>query len=377
MRLVADENMPLLDEFFAGMGEIVRLPGRSISRADLLNADALLVRSVTRVDRVMLAGTPVRFVGTATIGTDHIEAPALAELGIALASAPGCNARAVGEYVATVLVTLADEQGWLPAQRTLGVVGLGNTGSQVVRLASTLGFRVLGCDPFVALPGLESRSFRDLLTEADIISLHVPLTSSGPHPTHHLMAEAQLASLRPGSLLINSSRGAVVDNAALEALLRRLPDVLTAVLDVWEGEPALRPGLLDRVRFGSPHVAGYSQEGKWRGTEMIYRAFCQSRGLTPEHTLAGLLPPSSPRVLDASADMSTGRVLRDILLQACPLPRDDAALRASLLAADPVAAFDVLRKNYPSRREFAAHAVALPATHPASAALKALGFRQA
>lgn len=377
MRFVADENMPLLAEFFGGLGEVIRLPGRAIARADLQAADALLVRSVTRVDRALLDGTAVRFVGTATIGTDHIDREGLAELGIAVVSAPGCNALAVGEYVATVLAILADEQGWQPSQRTLGVVGLGNTGSQVLRLASALGFRVLGCDPFVSLPGIEARPFADLLAEADIVSLHVPLTRSGAHPTHHLLDAERLAALRPDGILINSSRGEVVDNQALEALLSRHPAILTAVLDVWEGEPALRPGLLELVRFGSPHIAGYSQEGKWRGTEMIYRAFCAAKGIVPAHGLVELLPPSAPRVLTANADASVSRVLREVLQQACPLPRDDAALRASMRSPDPAAAFDALRKNYPLRREFTAHAVALPAAHPAAAVLAALGFQLA
>lgn len=374
MRLLVDENMPLVPEFFGGFGEIIRLPGRHISRVDMQHADALLVRSVTRVDRALLEGTPVRFVGTATIGTDHIDRPALAALGISLASAPGCNARAVGEYVATVLAILADEQGWQPEQRTLGVVGLGNTGRQVIRLARALGFRVLGCDPLVTWPEVEQRSFAELLVEADIFSLHVPLTRNGPHPTHHLVAATELAALRPGSILVNSSRGAVVSNAALLDALMSRPGELTAVLDVWEGEPALTPALLERVRFGTPHVAGYSQEGKWQGTALIYRAFCDFFQLPAVHELTDLRPAELPAVLTIAAGTSLSQVRREVLQQACPVIGDDAALRATLFAADPATAFDALRKNHPPRREFTAHRVVLPPDHPAHALLKALGF---
>jgi erythronate-4-phosphate dehydrogenase len=371
MRIVADENMPLLAEFFADC-EIRRRPGRAITRADLSGADALLVRSVTRVDRALLEGTPVRFVGTATIGTDHIDLAAMAALGVQVAAAPGCNARAVGEYVATVLASLAAEQGWVPAARTLGVVGLGNTGRQVAALARVLGFRVLGCDPFVTAEGGELRPLAALLAEADIISLHVPLTRDGAHPTFHLVDAQVLAELPDHAILINASRGAVVANAALAAALAARPG-LTAVLDVWEGEPRVDAGLLQQVRFGTPHVAGYSQEGKWRGTEAVYRAFCAFRGRQPTLALDAVLPSAPPPPLAVPAGTPAARLCA-VLQQACPLPRDDAALRASMAAADRGAAFDELRRQYPSRREFTAHRLHLPAGDELWPMLAALGF---
>ncbi|HEX6591734.1 MAG TPA: 4-phosphoerythronate dehydrogenase [Moraxellaceae bacterium] len=373
MRIVADENMPLVPEFFGALAEIRRLPGRDIRAADVAAADALLVRSVTRVDAALLEGSALRFVGTATIGTDHLDLPALAARGITVASAPGCNARAVGEYVATVLASLAEEQGWTPAQRTLGIVGLGNTGRQVLALARTLGFTVLACDPFVTEPeaGVELVTRETLLQRADILSLHVPLTRDGPHATRHWLDAGALAGMR-ASLLINASRGAVVDNAALEAELRRRPQALTAVLDVWEGEPQLRASLLPLLRYGSPHVAGYSQEGKWRGTAMIHQAFCRHFGLPATASLAQLQPVVELPLLQA---VQPG--LAALLQQACPLPRDDQALRASLQAVDPAQAFDALRKHYPPRHEFTAWRMRLPAGDVRGAVLAALGFRLA
>jgi erythronate-4-phosphate dehydrogenase len=375
MRLLADENMPLVPEFFAGLGDLRRLPGRSITAADVAAADVLLLRSVTRVDAALLGDSALRFVGTATIGTDHLDLATLAARGVQVASAPGCNARAVGEYVTTVLALLAAEQGWQPSKRTLGVVGLGNTGSQVAALARLLGFRVLGCDPRVSLPGVEARSLPALLEEADILSFHVPLTRQGPHPTFHLMDAGRLARLRPGTLLINSSRGEVIDNAALLAELAKNGRGLTAVLDVWEGEPRLMPALLERVRFGSPHVAGYSQEGKWRGTEMIYRALCATLGRPATLSLQDLQPAGLPEVLVVDAGLPMSQLLAAVLSRACDLARDDAALRASLREPDPALAFDALRKHYPVRREFTAHRVDLPAGHAAWPTLLALGFR--
>lgn len=376
MRVVADENMPLVADCLAGH-EVRLLPGRRIRREDLLAADALLVRSVTKVGPDLLAGTPVRFVGSATIGTDHLDLAGLAGLGVAVAAAPGCNARAVGEYLATVLASLAAEQGWTPATRTLGVVGLGNTGAAVVALARLLGFRLLGCDPFVTLPGIEQVAFGDLLDRADIVSLHVPLTRDGPHPTHHLVDAAALARLPGHGLLINACRGEVVDGAALEQALAARPG-LAAVLDVWEGEPRVAASLLARVRFGTPHIAGYSQEGKWRGTAMACAALCAHFGAPQPPGLSALLaavPAPAPLVFppDGGADRAAAR-LAALLQQACPVGRDDAALRASLAAADAGAAFDALRRNYPPRREFTAHRVRLAAADPLAPLLQSLGF---
>jgi erythronate-4-phosphate dehydrogenase len=377
MRLLADENMPLLAEFFGSLGQLRTLPGRDIRAADVQDVDVLLLRSVTAVDGELLAGSRLRWVGTATIGTDHVDTEALRERGIILASAPGCNARAVGEYVATALVMLAQEQGWRAQERTLGVVGLGNTGSAVVALAKLLGFRVLGCDPAVRRPDIPVLTLPELLREADIVSLHVPLILEGEHPTWHMVGQAELARLRPGSILVNSSRGSVIDNAALEDCLCEQPGRLTAVLDVWEGEPRLSAGLLQRVHTGTPHVAGYSQEGKWRGTAMLYEQLCSFLGRPPVLALEQVQPAPLPAPLFVEPGLSVAAVLATVLLQACPLRRDDEALRASVRLADPAAAFDALRKHYPPRREFTAQRVRLPATHAAWPLLSTLGFRPA
>ena len=353
MRVIADENMPGVRELFAPLAEVRCLPGRDIRREHLQDADALLVRSVTTVTPGLLAGTPVRFVGSATIGTDHIDLDGLAAMGVAVAAAPGCNAQAVAEYVAAALLALAVEQDWQPGERCLGVVGLGNVGQAVAALAGALGFRVLGCDPLrdPALgPAVLRRPLDALLEEADILCLHTPLTEDGPHATRHLLGATRLARLRPGAILLNAGRGAVVDNRALCALLDARPDV-TAVLDVWEDEPRVRPDLLARVRFGTPHVAGYSVEGKWRGSAMVHAAFCRHFGLSP-------VPVPTPHwpvpALQLPALPVSGReLLAALFAQVCPLVRDDAALRASLATPDPARAFDVLRRDYPARYECA------------------------
>lgn len=352
MLIVADENMPLLDEFFGDMGEIRRFHGRSLQAADIVGADLLLVRSVTRVDAGLLAQASPRFVGSATIGTDHVDLDLLAARGIPFASAPGCNAVAVAEYVATVLALHAEEQRREPASLRLGVVGCGNVGRAVVPYARALGHEVAACDPLVepgTLPaGCAAMTLDELLAWADVVTLHVPLTRGGAHPTHHLLDAARLRAGR-WQLLVNTSRGAVVDNRALSQVLAE-DKVRRAVLDVWEDEPAVPPGLLRQVRWGTPHVAGYSVEGKWRGTAMIYEAACRRLGITPRTNLAAIRAARG----DRPASLRWAGSLAATLAAACDIAGDDTRLRA-VVSEDRVAtaaAFDRLRREYRERREF-------------------------
>ncbi|MES3040306.1 MAG: 4-phosphoerythronate dehydrogenase [Pseudomonadota bacterium] len=386
MRIVADDNMPGVEACCALLDaevEVVRRPGRTLTAADVASADMLLVRSITRVDAALLAGSRVRFVGTATIGTDHLDLPWLDAQGIAWASAPGCNARAVGEWVLNVLVQLAAEQGVTLAGRTLGIIGLGYVGRWVARLTRLLGIRVVACDPFLSaadlpadLADIELLSLTALLDTADMVSIHTPLTRSGAHPTQHLLAAPELARLRPDAWLINAARGPVIANAALlQVLTERVDSRFTAVLDVWEHEPLVDPQLLQCVRYGSPHIAGHSLEGKWRGTWQIIEAASRHLGLTLSGTLADILPSEGGQVLQLPATTTPLEVRLAALLQpVIPLAADDARLRASLYAAAPAQAFDQLRKHYPVRREFPAHQVLMAADDPQRQLFIALGF---
>lgn len=376
MKIVADENMPLVEELFGSLGEVVRLPGRRMTREDVREADVLLVRSVTRVSRELLTGSRVRFVGTATIGTDHVDLPAMDELGIAVASAPGCNARAVAEYVLSCLALLAREQAWQPADRLVGVVGLGNVGRQVADLLQKAGFPVAGCDPLLAagsLPGLRRLTLDEMIGCCDIILLHTPLTRSGPCPTFHLLDAVRLARMHRGQILLNAGRGGVVDNTALQARLLQ-GDGPVVVLDVWEGEPQVMPALLERVRLGSPHVAGYSQEGKWRGTAMVHEAWCRFAGVSAGAGWSGLALPKGPALFCPQTG-SLIEAVAALTAAVCDVVRDDAALRASLSEQDPVSAFDRLRRTYPPRFEFASCTIDGPVPAALQPGLAALGFR--
>lgn len=353
MRIVADENIPLLDAFFSGFGDIRRFPGRTLDRAAVADADILLVRSVTKVNRELLEGTPVRFVGTCTIGTDHLDLDYFDEAGIRWASAPGCNARGVVDYVLGSLLTLAEIEGADLTQRTYGVVGAGQVGGRLIKVLRGLGWNVLVCDPpRQAAEGGDYVSLDEIIARCDVISLHTPLNKTGDLPTWHLLDRARLQRLRQGAWLINAARGPIVDNRALREVLLERED-LQAVLDVWEHEPLVDVDLAELCVIGTPHIAGYSLDGRQRGTAQIYQALCAHLGQSPTIELADLLPkPWLAQVaLDAATDPAWAL---NMLCRGVYDPRrDDADLRRSLVgdSASQRLAFDALRKHYPPRRE--------------------------
>ncbi len=338
--------MPGLQPFEA-LGEVLRVDGRTLTAAQLKGAEVLLVRSVTRVDADLLAGSGVRFVGSATIGTDHVDRPALERLGIAFAHAPGCNARAVAEYVLQALLLACRQQQRSLRDSRVGIVGLGNVGRRVADWLLALGVEVLACDPPLQRTGADTIvPLVDLeqVLEADLITLHVPLTVAGEDRTRHLLDGGRLARLGRRRVLLSTCRGPVIDNAALLAQLASGDGPLT-LLDVWEGEPCPDPRLLERVWRGSPHVAGYSVEGKLLGTAMLYQAWCRWQGRPP-----------APFALDASggalrAAVNSEADLLALLQHAYRLDDDDQRLRAAVREPAPGAAFDALRKHYPPRHE--------------------------
>ncbi len=343
MQIVADANMPGLTPFEA-MGTVTRVDGRSLTREQLAAAEVLLVRSVTRVDASLLAGTPVRFVGSATIGTDHVDLNYLQEQGIRFAHAPGCNARAVAEYVLQAVLLMCRDADQSVQGRTAAVVGMGNVGSRVADWLTDLGMTVHACDPPLAEQGYAGPYVLeplDAILEADLITLHVPLTDQGDHATRHLLDARRLSLLTPAQMLLNTCRGPVIDNTALLARLQAGQGP-TTVLDVWENEPRVPASLFQEVLLGSPHIAGYSAEGKLKGTEMLYQAFCEWQGL-PEVSL-----PATARDQVLRHSIKDEEDLLVVLQQAYRLSEDHRRLADSLENAQ---AFDRLRKHYPVRHE--------------------------
>jgi erythronate-4-phosphate dehydrogenase len=367
MLIVADENIPLLDAFFAGFGEIRRVPGRSIDRATVDQADVLLVRSVTNVNRALLEGSKVRFVGTCTIGTDHLDLEYFNEAGITWSSAPGCNARGVVDYVLGSLMTLAEIEGVDLTKRTYGVIGAGEVGGRLINVLKGLGWNVKVCDPpRQAAEGGDYVSLEQIIEQCDVISLHTPLTRSGDGATWHLFDQQRLQQLKPGAWLINAARGPVVENAALREVLLERED-LQAVLDVWEAEPEVDVELAELCVLATPHIAGYSLDGKQRGTAQIYQAYCEFIGQPANIQLSDLLPAPWLSEVSLHADSDPAWALAMLCRGVYDPRRDDADFRRSLVGnvVEQRAAFDVLRKQYPVRREIEGLKVRIEGASPA------------
>ncbi len=374
MHIVADENIPFVAQAFANLGTIQTVPGRALNAEHVRQADLLLVRSVTRVDAALLRNSRVRFVGTATIGEDHVDTAWLRQQGIAFASAPGCNAESAAEYVISALITLAETQDFDLSSKTIGIIGCGNVGGRVRAKCAALGMTCLIYDPPRQQRGVadDYAAWRDLLA-ADIVTLHVPLVKTGEHPTLRLANEAFFQALQPGAIFINTARGAVVDEIALAARLARTP--LWAVLDVWHNEPLISQALLRATALGTAHIAGYSQDGKAGGLNKIYQAACHFAGQTPVWDMEQVLPPPAISCLRLSTRVTPSEAVAKCVRVCYDLRADDAALRRSAQATDSGAYFDRLRKHYPPRREFRHLRVELDGDVPAlRTRLAGLGF---
>ena len=351
MILVVDENISFAEEAFSQFGEVRLLPGRKITRETLLSADALIVRSITKVDENLLRDTPVKFVGTATIGTDHIDLEYLNSNKIIFKDAAGCNADAVAEYVFTSISLLANEYSFSFEEKTLGVIGVGNIGSRVARLAESVGMKVLKNDPpLQRRTGSNEYVSLEEALNADIITFHVPLNLEGVDKTFHLINAEKLSSLKRGTILINASRGQVIDNSLLVKFIKEKS--LLVNLDVWENEPDINIDLLNQVCIATPHIAGYSLEGKINGTVIIYNALCSFLKVKP------MWNPIFQKVRENEITINyNGKLtatLTNIFKSAYAIKEDDARMRRieNLEKKDRSAYFDKLRKEYPFRREF-------------------------
>ncbi|KZX53351.1 hypothetical protein A3709_09460 [Halioglobus sp. HI00S01] len=349
LSVVADENIPGVEALLGAGAEVTRVNGRSLQPEQLRTADALLVRSVTRVDAALIANTKVRFVGTATAGTDHIDQQALASLGVRFCSAPGSNANAVVEYVLAAIAQSEQFLECLLSGGVAGIVGFGHVGRLLARRFEALGIRWQAYDPWLDESDIPAAAGFAEILHSDVICVHAELTDAQPWPSRHLFDQAALAGLTSSQLLINASRGPVVDN---QALLRRLLEDAAphVVLDVWEREPQVDPQLLANVAFGTAHIAGYSLDGKLLATRMLLDAMADEFHIELSGG-PGTAAPSLPLVAPIAPERAAA--VRELLAQVYRIEEDDTLLRKAVAEAPEAiaTAFDGLRRSYRVRRE--------------------------
>ena len=381
LTIVADSNIASLDEFFnpVALGQnteqqvqVIRVAGRDINAQLMADVqpDVLLIRSVTSINESLLSdNNSVKFVGSATIGTDHVDQEYLAERNITFANAAGCSKHSVAQYVVTAILTLRPQY-WQQSTKplTLGIIGLGNIGSTLAQYANDLGWKILGYDPLLATSDINNASLEQVLSQSDIVSLHVPLTDKkdtdaqdavsnsisnnvSDYPTRHLINAETLTLMSPHTMLINSARGPVIDAAALEVDIDATERQV--VLDVFEHEPQVSESLLSKLAIATPHIAGYTLEGKLRGTQIIYDALCEKLAVLPVLSMHQLLPLNTYLWFELKEHPDRLQKFYDI-------KKDDAALRNKITNGKVKGSdFDQLRRDYHLRREWQAQTISV------------------
>lgn len=379
MKIVCAETVLLGHEALIHAGKTTVIPDREITRDHLLDADALIVRSKTKVTEELLRGTPVKFVGTATAGTDHIDSAWLESRGIYWCAAPGCNANSVSEYLVAALLVLGQRNEFHLKGKTIGVIGCGNVGSRVVTKCQALGMNVLRNDPPLAAVSSDPdfQPLEEVLAESDIVTLHLPLVKNKPWPTEHLADYCFFEQLNPGTLFINAARGSVCDyDALLDAKASGV--VSQMVIDVWSPEPAFRTDVLKMADLASPHIAGHSYEGKINGTIACYNELCNFFEIQKKWNVQDSLPATEVPLVEVDCSgRADEEILHEIIQQVYDIGIDDNLIREAAVSheIDRARNFDGLRKNYRMRREFRnTKVLAQNASEDLLRKLRALGF---
>lgn len=374
VKIYYEDSLPYAAEFFSELGQCQVFSHRSVNAQLVADADILLVRSTTKVDAKLLQlNQGIQYVATATAGTNHLDKTYLHARQLDFASAAGCNATAVAEYVLSALVVMAQRLDWQLANKTVGIVGAGHVGTTLATKLTALGIDYKLCDPPLQEQG-DPREFVAMedIMQCDIISLHVPLVQGTPHTTHHMFDAVRLAQLRDDQLLINACRGEVVDNQALLDCFEN-GRKLKVVIDVWENEPHINLALVPYIALATAHIAGHTIEGKARGTEMLYQQVCKRLHKPVEKSLAHFLPKAEPGTIDVPHKLSGQALFTYLILSVYDISQDSQLFKRTVHQPDQ---FGYIRKNYSIRREFAALKVNT-GNSSGSEAIYALGFARA
>lgn len=369
MKIIADKNIPYLKGIAELYGEVAYLDSAEFTNETIKDADTLIVRTVTHFDENILNGTAVKLICSATIGYDHIDTAYCDSRGIAWTNAPGCNSGSVQQYIISVLITMARKKGFNLEDKIIGIVGVGNVGKKVAKVCEVLGMKVLLNDPLrQAKEG--DRGFVSLQTimdEADIITFHTPLTKEGEYKTYHLADEVFFSSLKKKPIIINSARGGIIDTEAIKAALNK-KEISGAVIDCWEKEPNIDLKYLNKVDIATPHIAGYSADGKANATRMSLAAIANFYDMSKEPVSLVKEPEPANPVIDMNKYVDSGNRIYDAILETY----DPTGDYSRLIKAP--ASFKKLRNEYPLRREYFAYKV-VNATDEEENILNRLGFQ--
>ncbi len=372
IKIVVDDKIPFLRGALEPFGKVLYFPGKDINNEILKDANALIIRTRTICNKELLGGTNVKFIATATIGFDHIDTVYCEKNNIKWTNAPGCNSGSVMQYIGSALVRLSMKHNFDLSKKTIGIVGHGNVGSKVARLASALGMKVLINDPPLQRKGVlqNSVSLNEIKEKADIITFHVPLNKTGIDKTLHLVDDGFIKSLKPTTLIINSSRGEVIDNLALKFALQN-KQIKGAVLDVWENEPNIDKELLDLVDIATPHIAGYSADGKANGTAMSVQAINDFFGFGLRKWFPSNVPlPENAEITLNLKNKTEMEILSQLILNTYDIKFDDMRLRKSMDT------FEYQRGDYPMRREFSSYSIKMdPNNITLKEKLQKIGFK--
>ncbi|MCX6253670.1 MAG: 4-phosphoerythronate dehydrogenase PdxB [Bacteroidia bacterium] len=372
MKIIADDKIPFLKGVLEPYAEVVYMPGKLITREILKEADALLTRTRTKCTESLLKGTSIRFIGTATIGFDHIDTKYCEKQKIKWTNAPGCNSSSVQQYIASALLKLALDHQYSLKDKTIGIVGAGNVGAKIEKIARVLGMNVLLNDPPRArLEGEKNFvMFGNILYNSDIITVHVPLNFVGEDKTYHLFNEKSFKKMKKGAWFFNSSRGEVTETSALKKALGS-GKLGGAVIDVWENEPDIDLDLMTKAFIATPHIAGYSTDGKANGTSIVVNSLSKYFDLPLKNWYPENVPqPSAPEISIDGKGKSDEEIIREAVFQTYNITEDDIKLRFS--PSD----FEKQRGDYQLRREFASYRIKLKGgTKKSQKTLEDLGFR--
>lgn len=368
MKIVADENIPYLKGFAEKYGEVIYLAGADFNKESIRDADALIVRTVTHFGEEILKESKVKLICSATIGYDHIDTEYCDENNIKWTNAPGCNSSSVQQYIVSALILLSRKYNFDLKEKTIGVVGVGNVGSKVAQACQVLGMRVLLNDP----PRADREGEKDFVSldeikrEADIITFHTPLTKEGDYKTYHLANDTFFDELSKSPIIINSARGGIVDTEAIKTAIKT-KKIQGAVIDCWEKEPTIDVEYMGLVDIATPHIAGYSADGKSNATRMSLESLTKFFQLDAGE-LKNIKPLDAPEpIIDLEGFKASENRVYDAILRTYN-PMDDFAR----LKADSTK-FKQLRNEYPLRREYPAFIVK-NATEEEMALLRELGF---